>query len=58
MLWEQIAGATEDGFVNVGYTDNYIRVRGIHPRVLSNHITPARIGQYADQLVNAVPIIR
>ncbi len=57
VLWEQITGATEDGFVNVGYTDNYIKVRGIHPRVLSNHITPARLEGYADQIVNAVPIL-
>jgi threonylcarbamoyladenosine tRNA methylthiotransferase MtaB len=54
VLWEQITGATEDGFVNVGYTDNYIKVRGIHPRVLTNLITPARMDANA---VNAVPMI-
>jgi threonylcarbamoyladenosine tRNA methylthiotransferase MtaB len=46
VLWEQVTGATEDGFINVGYTDNYIRVRGVHPRVLTNHITPARMTVY------------
>lgn len=54
VLWEQITGATEDGFVNVGYTDNYIKVRGVHPRVLTNMITPARMDANA---VSAVPII-
>lgn len=49
VLWEQVTGATEDGFVNVGYTDNYIRVRSIVPRVLTNIITPARIGSYDAQ---------
>lgn len=46
VLWEQIAGATEDGFVNVGYTDNYIRVRSIHPRVLTNQIVPTDLSYY------------
>lgn len=54
VLWEQIAGATEDGFVNVGYTDNYLKVRAIHPRVLTNLITPARMDA---QAVNALPMI-
>lgn len=43
VLWESVSGATTDGYVNVGYTDNYIRVRGVHQRVLSNHITAARM---------------
>ncbi|MFN8375134.1 MAG: radical SAM protein, partial [Anaerolineae bacterium] len=46
VLWEHIAGATQDGFMNGGYTDNYIRVQCIHPRVLTNHITHARLGSY------------
>jgi threonylcarbamoyladenosine tRNA methylthiotransferase MtaB len=46
VLWEQIAGVTEAGFINVGYTDNYIRVRCIHPRVLTNHITLAHLNVY------------
>lgn len=57
VLWEQVAGSTEAGFINVGYTDNYIRVRGVHPRVLTNTITPARMGSYSGQSVQAVPII-
>jgi threonylcarbamoyladenosine tRNA methylthiotransferase MtaB len=46
VLWEHIAGATQDGFINVGYTDSYVRVRCIHPRVLTNHITGAQMAQY------------
>ncbi len=46
VLWEHIAGASEDGFINVGYTDNYIRVRCIHPRVLTNAMTPAELLHY------------
>jgi threonylcarbamoyladenosine tRNA methylthiotransferase MtaB len=46
VLWEQVVGSTEAGFINVGYTDNYIRVRGVHPRVLTNHITPAQMLLY------------
>lgn len=57
VLWEQVTGATEDGFVNVGYTDNYIRVRAIHPRALVNQITPARIADYEDHQAYATPVI-
>ena len=28
VLWEQVSGATPDGFIVSGYTDNYMRVRG------------------------------
>lgn len=57
VLWEQVTGATEDGFVNVGYTDNYIRVHAIHPRALVNQITPARIADYEDHQAYATPVI-
>jgi threonylcarbamoyladenosine tRNA methylthiotransferase MtaB len=50
VLWEHIAGATEDGFINVGYTDNYIRVRTIHPRALTNSITPVELLAYDSQM--------
>lgn len=46
VLWEHISAATQDGFVNMGYTDNYIRVRCTHPRVFTNHITPAVLLRY------------
>lgn len=45
VLWEQVSGATQDGFINVGYTDNYLRVQCIHPRALTGNITPARLLQ-------------
>lgn len=43
VLWEQVAGACDTGFFNVGYTPNYIRVGCTHPRALTNLITPARL---------------
>jgi threonylcarbamoyladenosine tRNA methylthiotransferase MtaB len=57
VLWEQVAGATEAGFVNVGYTDNYIRVRCIHPRALTNHIIPARLDAFRDGQMHVTPDI-
>ncbi|MBL8120207.1 MAG: tRNA (N(6)-L-threonylcarbamoyladenosine(37)-C(2))-methylthiotransferase MtaB [Anaerolineae bacterium] len=57
VLWEHIAGATEDGFINVGYTDNYIRVRSVHPRVLTDLVTSARIGDYAASGTHAEPLL-
>lgn len=46
VLWENVAGATQDGFVNVGYTDNYLRVGCVHPRPLTGLLTPAVLGGY------------
>ncbi len=55
VLWEHVSGATEDGFINLGYTDNYVRVRCVHPRVLTNHITPARLTLDAAGVMLAEP---
>lgn len=46
VLWEHVSGATPDGFINVGYTDNYIRVRAVHPRDLSNIISDTRLESF------------
>ena len=46
VLWEQVNGATPDGFINVGYSDDYMRVRAIHPRDLSNVITHTKLESY------------
>jgi len=43
VLWEQIAGATERGFQNVGLTDNYLRVVLEAPEVLTNRIESVRV---------------
>lgn len=43
VLWEQIAGATERGFQNVGLTDNYLRVVLEAPDVLTNRIESVRV---------------
>ncbi len=48
VLWEQVIGAAPDGFVNTGYTDNYMRVRAVHPRDLSNLITAVKLKSYTD----------
>ena len=57
VLWEQVIGASEAGFTNVGYTDNYMRVQAVHPRALSNMITPAVMGEYVDNAIQATPVI-
>jgi threonylcarbamoyladenosine tRNA methylthiotransferase MtaB len=57
VLWEHVAGATEDGFINVGYTDNYIRVRCVHPRVLTDRITSARMLAYEQDAMMVAPVI-
>jgi threonylcarbamoyladenosine tRNA methylthiotransferase MtaB len=46
VLWEQVSGATEEGFVNIGYTDNYVRARAVYPRALTNAITESTITGY------------
>lgn len=57
VLWENISGATERGFINAGYTHNYIRVQTVHPRVLSNLITPVTMGAARDGVVEVTPVI-
>jgi threonylcarbamoyladenosine tRNA methylthiotransferase MtaB len=46
VLWEQVAGASEGGFFNVGYTPNYIRVACTHPRALTNLITSVELNKF------------
>ncbi|MBC7810271.1 MAG: hypothetical protein H7175_03950 [Burkholderiales bacterium] len=59
VLWEQVAGSTPDGFNNVGYTDNYIRVSCIHPRALTNLVTLATLQGYDEERgqMRVAPII-
>jgi len=57
VLWENVAGVTPDGFINVGYTDNYIRVHCIHPRVLTDHITSARLRIFENGQVHVSPVL-
>jgi threonylcarbamoyladenosine tRNA methylthiotransferase MtaB len=49
VLWEQVAGASESGFLNVGYTPNYVRVGCVHPRALTNLVIPARLESFDAQ---------
>ncbi len=53
VLWEQVSGAEERGYWQLGYTDNYIPVCGNHRRLLTNEITMARITGYDAQTERA-----
>lgn len=57
VLWEQITGSTPEGFINTGYTDNYMRVKTIHPRDLTNHITVTQLGEYLNGAIQGNPVI-
>lgn len=57
VLWEHIAGAEDAGFINVGYTDNYVRVRCVHPRVLTDQITLVEVGPYSGDSAQATPLL-
>jgi threonylcarbamoyladenosine tRNA methylthiotransferase MtaB len=50
VLWEQVAGASQQGFINVGYTDNYLRVRCVHPRAFTNQVFPAALTEYDEAM--------
>ena len=52
VLWEQVIGATPEGFVLSGYTDNYMRVRTTHPRDLSNMITRLEPRKFIDGAIH------
>lgn len=55
ILWEHVQGATPEGFINVGYSHHYVRVQALHPRVLTNHITPATLHATTDGITWATP---
>ncbi len=59
VLWENLAGANQDGFVNVGYTDNYVRVGCVHPRPLTGMIIPSALGEWdaAHHQTNVIPMM-
>jgi threonylcarbamoyladenosine tRNA methylthiotransferase MtaB len=57
VLWEQVGGAQQDGFLNLGYTDNYMRVSCVHPRPLTNHIIPARLDAFDDGRFTVTPAL-
>ncbi|MCY4062510.1 MAG: tRNA (N(6)-L-threonylcarbamoyladenosine(37)-C(2))-methylthiotransferase MtaB [Chloroflexi bacterium] len=48
VLWEQIQGASPEGYIVSGYTDNYMRACATHPRDLTNVITTTKLGAYTD----------
>lgn len=57
VLWEQVTGSSEQGFMQAGYTHNYIRVQATHPRILTNMITPALMGKVVNGSVQTLPVI-
>ncbi len=52
VLWEQITAATPEGFLHSGYTDNYMRVKAVHPRNLSNRICATDLGDFTDGVIH------
>lgn len=56
VLWEQVAGATEAGFINTGLTDNYLRVEMTAPEALTNTIGCARLVQVTEAGVRGEPV--
>jgi threonylcarbamoyladenosine tRNA methylthiotransferase MtaB len=57
VLWEAVTGSSEAGFMQAGYTHNYIRVHTTHPRILTNHITPVIMGQVIKGSLEVIPMI-
>ncbi len=57
VLWEQVAGATPEGFVNVGYTHHYLRVKAIHPRPLTNLTTPTLLQNVQEGVLLGQPVL-
>ena len=52
VLWEQVNGASPEGYIVSGYSDNYMRVRTVHPRDLTNVITKTQLGAYTDGAIH------
>ncbi len=44
VLWENVIGASEQGWLNSGLNGYYVRVYWTGPRVLTNALTPALLG--------------
>jgi threonylcarbamoyladenosine tRNA methylthiotransferase MtaB len=57
VLWEAVTGSSEAGFMQAGYTHNYIRVQTTHPRILTNHITPVIMGEVIKGSLEVIPVI-
>ena len=57
VLWEQITAATPEGFVHTGYTDNYMRVKAVHPLDLTNRICATRLGEFTDGIIHGTVLL-
>jgi len=58
VLWEQVCGATPEGFVNTGLTDHYLRVEMVAPEALTNMITTVRATGFSGGKLHAQPDAR
>jgi threonylcarbamoyladenosine tRNA methylthiotransferase MtaB len=56
VLWESARGATPEGLIWSGLTDNYLRVHATSRQPLGNTITAARLTRIADSSILAVPL--
>ena len=52
VLWERISGASPQGCIHSGYSDNYMRVKTVHPRNLTNRITNTQLGHYTNGAIH------
>ncbi|MGJ3240669.1 MAG: tRNA (N(6)-L-threonylcarbamoyladenosine(37)-C(2))-methylthiotransferase MtaB [Anaerolineae bacterium] len=57
ILWEGVGGASNAGYMQNGYTHNYIRVQATSPRILTNLITHASIEHVVDGVAQVTPVI-
>ena len=57
VLWEQISGAAPAGYIYSGYSDNYMRVKTVHQRNLTNIITTVQLGDYADGAIYGTVVL-
>lgn len=57
VLWEQVTGAAPDGCIYAGYSDNYMRVKTVHQRDLTNLITDAQLGDYANGAIHGTVLL-
>lgn len=54
VLWEGVRGASEDGFLHFGLTDNYIKVEITHPEVLTNQLTSVYLQSVTPDGMNGI----
>ncbi len=56
VLWEQVTGAAPAGYIITGYTDNYMRVKTVQARDLTNMITVTALDRYTEGAIHGTVI--